>query len=225
MPIIRFKDHLQEAKSKDQRAECERIFEKYVMGFERSEMNTPKEDEIAYKLDWWLNMNAIRPGTLEAFKKLKECQKQYPKALDPKNGDLAWRGKEWNSKSSNPEEAGFDYEYVMPKSMGNRVLTRKGQKFYVSEKFEYTPHRPLQSWTTNWVTATDFSTSDYGLILETWIDDDFVLTPQFSNKMFGLKEYEVVRVSKSPITVRAYVPVESYENWVRQFNKMKRKKK
>lgn len=183
-----FKDHIEEGK-----LSCEERFEKYVFGVFGNEWDTKSEHRIAKEVNAFLYFNKANPKIVKAFEELKACRSKYPKELDPKNGKIVWRG--ISKKNNEVKQIKFTKEY-------------KG--FYVADNFTYTPHREIQSFTTNWKTAEEFSLDgDWkkaSLIIESYVDDDFIFTSKFTNMFSILREYEVVRISNKPLkNCRVYI--------------------
>lgn len=134
------------------------------------------------------------------LRKLNQYKEKFPGQLKP-NAKNAYRG------SSVP---------LSTVSNANTWPLKRfdGREWYAKESFTYKPRSLVQSWTTRIPIAFKFAldNSDTDLIpviIQTAIDDTFVLNPRFTNKlstkMHNSREHEIIRTVKSPIKATLYV--------------------
>ena len=171
-------------------------------GFEYPEENTAWEDELQNNIEAWLEVSS--PRVAKYFEKnkalLDQLVKEFPQALLPPIGQMAYRGTVIKLDS---------LEQAFRKKKFN-VIRLAGREVFHFKNLDYSPNKPAQSWTTNPKVAFRFegrpgTSNVVPVVYATKINKDFIFNPNLMNILFGqIKENETVRVAEQG-TFEAFV--------------------
>lgn len=171
-------------------------------GFEYPEENTAWENTLQNNIEAWLEVSS--PRVAKYFEKnkalLDQLVKEFPQALLPPIGQMAYRGTVIKLDS---------LEQAFKKKKFN-VIRLAGREVFHFKNLDYSPNRPAQSWTTNPKVAFRFegrpgTSNVVPVVYATKINKDFIFNPNLMNILFGqIKEDETVRVAEQG-TFEAFV--------------------
>lgn len=171
-------------------------------GFEYPEENTAWENTLQNNIEAWLEVSS--PRVAKYFEKnkalLDQLVKEFPQALLPPIGQMAYRGTVIKLDS---------LEQAFRKKKFN-VIRLAGREVFHFKNLDYSPNRPAQSWTTNPKVAFRFegrpgTSNVVPVVYATKINKDFIFNPNLMNILFGqIKEDETVRVAEQG-TFEAFV--------------------
>jgi hypothetical protein len=152
---------------------------------------------------------------LYAYKDLfDKARKIYPKIFKPnkKLGTMVYRGIIGMGTQTNKSDSIIELVKNSGKTDYIKCDDIAGYKF--SRPIKYTPHKQIQSWTTEKNVANRFS---WGLLLTTALTDNFFMNPNTLNALFtndaGYFEYEILHFGKDYIKpVYLIIDLDTYNN-------------
>ena len=160
-------------------------------------------------------LNSISNFLLSKKKDIQELAKTNPEKYLSPNNETCYRGLEKVS----------DKNFVIDSIKRKRfeLTIAPGFDGYIDaikiDNYPYDPTRNSQSWSIDPDVAWRFSNS--GLILETVINSDFVMNPQYTSKInqkinssgasSGLSEEEVIHLGKSYKNISLYIDINSID--------------
>jgi hypothetical protein len=180
-------------------------------GFTSAETNTKWEDDLYDKVRGWASQSSTPLAKYfnANIELLKTLATEFPKLLMPPVGEMAYRGT--SIKLDSLKKAMLTKKYS--------VVKIGGREAFYFKNLDYSPSRPVQSWTTNPKIAFSFlgegSYEDYvQVVYKTKVNkNDFIFNPTLFNAVFFRKEDEVVRVATKG-TFEAYVDMSLViNNW------------
>jgi len=158
-----------------------------------AEPNTKWENDLYGKIDAWTSMSGMELA--KYFKKnkalLDQLAKEFPQALQPPIGQLAYRGTA--IKLNSLEQAFRKKKFEVKKIAGREVFHFKN--------LQYSPNRSSQSWTVDPKIAFTFDGSSSAdgegvqVVYVTKVNKDFIFSPELMNIIFDREESETVRVA------------------------------
>jgi hypothetical protein len=155
------------------------------------ELNNNWEDELYWTIKQWVGTSETETANFFAKNKelLKTLAKEFPAVLRPPIGKKVYRGT--SIKVDSLRNAFLKKQYDIVKIGGREVFHFKN--------LNYKPARKSQSWTVDPKIAFRFegkrdNQQSVHVIYATTVNDDFILSPQLMNIIFGTKESETVRV-------------------------------
>ncbi len=188
---------------------CEKKFQDYVFGeFNKMGELDTKEEERIFKTIWefaYSSTPAHKKKVIPALQILKGCKEHYKEILKPKKSIL-YRG-----------------IGVSPKIAKTINFDTSVDKYWSGE-YIYKARSKVQSWSETWKIATKFAKleyeydySDVAIMLEVKLDDSFIFTGDFMNKISRKHGYgnqnEVMRVGDAPIKAKVYIEKSHYNHW------------
>jgi hypothetical protein len=195
----------------DKSSECEEKFGTYLFGEfsslygSKKEVNTKYENEVFSEIKQFIRGEKSGKkidNTLEkAFMDLYKCKQNYKQILSPSTNPILYRGIALTKEDF--DKLKFSDKYVK-------------QDYHESlNKFKYKGNSKIQSWTTNFNVADEFSMKNekgnrkYPVIMEyKFNSNELLFNMDVLNKIseiFGFdKEDEIIRIEKSPIDVKVY---------------------
>lgn len=157
------------------------------------EKDTKFEDELIYILRLWISDSANRNVGIsdylyKNFEILKKARKIFPQIFEPKtpNGTEVFRGikdrgAKWMEKLKNTNR---EKDWIEYPQMGGTLSSL----FISRNPVKYTPHRLVQSWTSNKQTALSFGTSEDNpfdsVILTTRQNNEFLFNQDFIKYLY-----------------------------------------
>ncbi len=175
-----------------------------------AELDTSWEDNLYSKLkDWVSSSDSITANYFAKNKELLQTlAKEFPAALRPPIGKMAYRGT--SIKTDSLRFAFMKKQYTIVKVGGREVFRFKNLK--------YSPIRNSQSWTIDPKVAFKFegnanNEDSVRVVYATKINNDFIFSPELLKIIFGgaSSEEEAIRVGNEG-TFEAYVDSEVFLN-------------
>lgn len=156
-----------------------------MQGGNKGEKNTKYETELLQTLELWIRQSDGETANklYKKFSLLKTAAKVFPQLLLPEtpNGTTLYRGLD------NPNEKLLSIIAKTKKEDWETGETIGGiAMFRYSKPIKYTPHRPVQSWSSNPKTAAQFGIfSPTGIMLDTKQNDEFLFNQRLMQYIFN----------------------------------------
>lgn len=204
-PMIKLKDILNEDEVEDN-------FGKVAFGGDekiaklqgkQTEPDTEFEKEVIRTVMSWLSVSDDESANIlhNKFPLLKKAAKIFPQILQPKtsNGTDLFRGikghdASWIERLRKTDRDNDWTEY-------SRISGTLSSMYIYTKPVKYTPHRLVQSWTSNISRALAFGTDEdnpfESVILTTQQNDEFLFNQEFMKKLYGADEEEILHFGKT----------------------------
>ena len=180
------------------------------------EQNTKYEEMLWYKLETYVVTHLVNSQEkLEPFlKELYKCKSMYPNELD-QNVKVLYRGMDVS------ESMAFQKKWLTKKWLKDFNPNDYHEWIEMTNSYQHKPEYAIESWTTKKNVAYEFMDygNDIGILLKANIPHNQLLfNPKFMNVAFsdevGNKEYEVLRIVKSPIKCSVYMRRDEIKEWM-----------
>lgn len=152
-----------------------------MQGRNQGEKNTPYETELLQALQLWVTDSDEETAKLlyRKFPLLKKAAKVFPKILKPKtpNGTQIFRGL---------QDISFDLWMKLSETNPSEWTEEHGLWKY-GKPISYKPHKLVQSWSSDALTALSFMDDD-GALLSTKQNDEFLFNQEFIKMLFSQTE-------------------------------------
>ena len=204
--------------------------EKVFLGtMKDSEPDTSTESEIFHRLSLFVNdaTQLRKQDVYEILQQLQKLKHKYPEDLVP-NASIAYRGTTMNKNKymkivKDILETYPELRLLKDRSRQSEVIAKfihlpedSPGRFY-EKPFVYKPRSIVQSWTTDFFTASLFAGNQgltNKLVIMTKIDDSFIMNPMFMNvlsrEVGEAHEYETIRISDQSIKAKLIIDI----NWI-----------